>query len=121
MSGGDNPFRPGGDRAAENAASSTPVIAGVGPDAPTVTNDAGGKQSAVPYRCDLLPPRALLDVAAVLKGGADRYGDDNWRAIGRRDHLNHALTHVYAYLAGDRSDDHLSHAACRLLFAMETE
>jgi len=30
------------------------------------------------------------------------------------------LAHVYAYLAGDRSDSHLSHAACRILFAGHT-
>jgi len=25
--------------------------------------------------------------------------------------------HVYAYLAGDRSDEHLSHIMCRAMFA----
>lgn len=95
------------------------VVPGVGPDAPTVTNAAGAKQSAVAYRVDLLPPRAILAVAAVLHAGATKYGTDNWRGIPIADHLNHAMTHVFAWLAGDRSDDHLSHAACRLLMAME--
>ncbi len=35
-------------------------IAGVGPDAPVVTNEAGGSQSSSPYRCDLLPAKAVL-------------------------------------------------------------
>lgn len=97
-----------------------PAVPGVGPDAPTTTNADGGKQSATLYRADLLPPTAVLSVAKILKHGADKYGAENWRLIPRRDNLNHALIHVYAYLAGDRSDDHLEHAACRLLFALET-
>ena len=94
---------------------------GLGPDAPITTNVAGGKQSAVPYRCDLLPPAALLSVARVLAAGDAKYGPDNWRRIDRADHLNHALSHVLAFLAGDASDDHLTHATCRLLFALETK
>lgn len=96
-------------------------VPGVGPDSPTVMNEAGGKQSATPYRCDLLPPRGLLAVSKVLKEGADKYGVDNWRKIPRQDHLNHAMIHILALLAGDISDSHLEHAACRILFALETE
>jgi hypothetical protein len=95
-------------------------IAGVGPDEPVTANELGGQQSLSAYRSDLLPPRALLAVARVLKQGADKYGDNNWRLICRADHLNHALTHVLAELAGDAQDEHLVHAACRLLFALET-
>ena len=95
------------------------VVEGVGPDAPTVVNEAGGKQSGSPYRADLLPALAVLSVAGVLKLGADKYGANNWRAIPSPDHLNHLITHVFAYLAGDTSDDHLSHAATRALFALE--
>lgn len=97
------------------------MIEGVGPDAPTVTNESGGSQSFVPYRCDLLPPKALLAVAEVLAEGAKKYGVDNWRKISCKDHLNHLLMHVYAHLAGDESDEHLTHAACRILFALEME
>lgn len=95
-------------------------IAGVGPDAETVTNAKGAKQSAVPYRMDLVPPRALLDVARVLNDGAEKYGEWNWTGLSIADHLNHALVHIEAHLAGDRSDDHLAHATCRLLFALHT-
>lgn len=93
----------------------------VGPDQPTIVNAQGGKQSDSPYRSDLLPPAALLVIARVLKEGADKYGDDNWRAIPRKDHMNHALTHMLTHRAGDQTDHHLAHAACRLLFALETE
>jgi len=95
------------------------TVAGVGADAPTTVNAHGGKQSASPYRSDLLPPHALLAVAAVLKHGADKYGENNWHAIPVADNLNHALTHLYAYAAGDGSDDHLEHAATRILFALD--
>jgi hypothetical protein len=98
-----------------------PVVEGVGPDAPVVTTEQGGKHSDSPYRLDVVPPKALLAIAAVLKEGMAKYGLDNWRAISQREHLNHALVHVYAHLAGDQSDSHLTHAACRLLFALETQ
>lgn len=96
-----------------------PVVMGVGKDAPVVVNAHGGKQSHSPYRCDLLPPLATLAVAGVLRHGAAKYGANNWHAIEVPEHLNHAITHVFAYLAGDGSDDHLEHAACRLLMALE--
>lgn len=99
----------------------TQTVEGVGPDAPTIVNEAGGKQSVSQYRTDLLPPRALLSIAKVLKHGADKYGDDNWRKIRRKDHINHALTHLFALLAGDAQDDHLEHAACRVLMALECD
>lgn len=83
---------------------------------------AGGKHSKLDTRCDLLPAKALLEVAKVLKVGADKYGEDNWRSIDRKGHMKHAVDHILQYLAGtDTSEPHLSHAACRLLFAMETE
>lgn len=94
-------------------------VTGVGKDAPTVVNAVGGKQSGSPYRMDLIPPLAAFAVASVLKEGADKYGDDNWKKITIPDHLNHALAHAFAYMAGDKSDDHLGHMACRVLFALD--
>lgn len=97
------------------------VVPGLGPDAPITTNEQGGRQSRVPYRCDLLPARAVLDVAAVLSVGAEKYGPDNWRQITVNEHVNHALAHLFARQAGDDADDHLAHAACRLLMALEMD
>jgi hypothetical protein len=71
------------------------------------------------YRSELLPPRALLEVARVLKAGAVRHGVDAWRRIPQPEHLNHALTHLFALLAGDGTEPHLAHAACRLMFALD--
>lgn len=94
------------------------VVEGVGKDEPMVVNENGGGQSRSLYRMDLVDPKAILATAKVLKEGADKYGAENWRLIDVDDHLNHLLIHVYAYLAGDRSDEHLSHAVCRALFAL---
>lgn len=98
----------------------TPVIPGVGPDAPTVTDPkTGAKQSATPARLDLMPALALFNIGEILQTGAAKYGVDNWRGIPCREHLNKVLIHIYAHLAGDRTDDHLGHAGCRMLMALE--
>lgn len=97
------------------------IIKGVGKDAPTVTNDQGGKQSKVLYRFDLLDPLAMFEMTNVLTVGAEKYGEDNWRKISVNEHLNHMIIHTYAYLAGDKSDDHLSHIMCRAMFAQGVE
>ena len=94
------------------------MIKGLGKDAPTITNEQGGRQSHLPYRFDLIDPQAIFTLAEVLYQGAERHGEDNWRKIPVRDHLNHALAHIYAYMAGDTQDDHLGHAFCRMMFAV---
>ena len=96
------------------------TVPGVGPDAKVVANAKGGRQSNSPYALDSLPFKAVLAVSTVLKQGREKYGKDNWRLISRTDHLNHAMAHICAYFAKDEQDDHLEHAATRLLFALET-
>jgi hypothetical protein len=86
-------------------------------DALTTTNEKGGSQSYIPVRFDLIDGAALFKMAAVLHEGAETYGENNWRNIPVKDHLNHLIMHAYAYLAGDDSDDHLSHIMCRATFA----
>lgn len=88
------------------------------PDAPTHTNDQGGSQSLIPVRFDLIDGAAMFEMAKVLYTGAEKYGEDNWRLIPVNDHINHGLMHWFAYLKGDKSDDHLSHALCRATFAV---
>jgi hypothetical protein len=84
-----------------------------------VTNDKGAAQSHTPCRFDIIPPIALFEVAKVLAEGAEKYGAYNWKNIDINDHLNHAIQHVYGHLSGDRTEEHLSHAICRLMFALE--
>lgn len=89
-------------------------------DSSIEVNAQGGRQSAVPYRCDLMPPRAYLRVAEVLKKGA-HHGEENWRKITVKEHLNHALGHIHLHLSGDTSEDHLANASCRMLMALEMQ
>lgn len=91
---------------------------GLGPDAPTVTEANGAKQSHAPYAFTSIDPLALFRVAEIQKGGDEKYGPDNWRRLPVEDHINHALAHIFGHQAGDQSDDHLAHAATRLLFAL---
>ena len=57
--------------------------------------------------------------------GAEKYGETrlqrNYTKIPADEHINHAIQHLYAYLAGDTSDDHLGHALVRTMFAFETD
>lgn len=88
-------------------------------DAPTVTNDRGGKQSELAAAFELLPPDAICTVAAVLHKGSLKYGRYNWKFIPRGEHLRHALGHIFCYLSKGSVQD-LAHAATRLLMALET-
>lgn len=94
----------------------------IGPDAPTVTNESGGKQSMCPVELVRgFPHSAVLQIGEVIKRGGEKYGWDNWRLISRAEHLNHALTHLHALCSGDTQDSHLVNAACRILMALETK
>ena len=92
-----------------------------GKNAPIVFNEKGAGQSRVDVRFDLIDGKALFAMANVLHEGACKYGANNWRGIPIEDHLNHLIMHAYAYLAGDRSDEHLSHIMCRAMFAQAVE
>lgn len=90
---------------------------------PVVTNAAGGIQHERPYRSQALFFKALLAISnvrydAVVNKG---YSDDNYKLIDKYDHIGRALTHIFAYMAGDTSNDHLAHAATRILMALEIE
>lgn len=73
-------------------------------------------------RWDLIPILGLIRLARTCADGADKYGEGNWlKGIPVSDLLNHAIRHIYLYLAGDRTEDHLAHAAWNLLAACHME
>lgn len=65
----------------------------------------------------------MFAAATVAKYGAEKYGEDfyhrNYTKIPPEEHINHAIQHLYAFLAGDESDNHLGHAIVRSMFAYE--
>ncbi len=96
---------------------------GLSDNQPIETNESGGIQHERPYRSEALFFKALLAVSnvryeAVVKRG---YADENYKSIPKYEHVGRCLTHLFAYMSGDKSNDHLSHAATRLLMALEME
>lgn len=90
------------------------IAKAVDPNAP---RDPDKPMSDLQHRFDLVDAPALFEMTGVLYTGAKKYGEDNWRQISVEDHLNHLIAHAYAYLSGDRTDDHLSNIMCRATFA----
>jgi len=86
------------------------------------TTGAIRSTDASKVRYDLISPIGLQRIAETYHEGAEKYTDFNWeRGMPVHDLLNHAIRHQYLYLSGDRSEDHLAHAAWGLLAAMHSE
>ena len=90
------------------------------------SDKAAGSKSE--YRFDTLPPLALAAVARLRCEAIEKHGEegiDNWRNSKPNIHVNKALIHIFAYLAGDTQEkdknpaEHLIHALCRMMFAVE--
>ena len=92
-------------------------------DGGVVKFDTGAQRSADAehVRYDLISPVGLAAVARACAEGAVKYSDYNWeKGMPARDVLNHAVRHIYMFLSGDRSEDHLGHAAWNLLAAIHS-
>lgn len=88
--------------------------------------------SAIKFDSDKLPvnllsSEALLQTAAVLKFGAKKYAEHNWRKgfLWSRP-LAAAMRHLLAFNAGQDRDpesnlSHLAHAMCCIMFLLEFE
>ena len=89
------------------------------------SNLKGKKYDQGKPRMDLLPPRALNEVAQVFGYGAGKYGDYNWMDGLKWSRLVAAsLRHITAWISGEQNDpesglNHLSHAACNILMLIE--
>lgn len=85
-------------------------------------NVAGSKSSQFPARYDLVSPIGLRRLAETYGEGAAKYDDHNWRkGMPFSSTINHALAHINLYMAGDREEDHLAHAAWNLFALMHFE
>lgn len=88
-------------------------------------NNFGGKQHKVDQDCSMLFPRAILEVARLRKENYEKngYSVDNYLNIETKDHVGRAMRHLLLWQAGDAEDgtveEHLVHAACRILMALE--
>lgn len=73
-------------------------------------------------RFDLVSHVGIRRLAETCAEGAKKYTPHNWRkGMPMSEMLNHAIRHLYLYLGGDRSEDHLAHAAWNLFATMEFE
>lgn len=60
-------------------------------------------------RFDLLPPRCIKRLAQHYEHGATKYSDRNWE-LGQPSsrYMDSMLRHAFAYLDGQRDEDHLA-------------
>ncbi len=62
--------------------------------------------------------KALEVVARVMRDGAAMHPDNDWVRRSPEYHLGRAEEHLRLWRAGDQLEDHVSHAATRLLMAL---
>ncbi len=62
--------------------------------------------------------KALEVVARVMYDGAATHPDNDWVRRSPEYHLSRAEEHLRLWRDGDRQEDHVSHAATRLLMAL---
>lgn len=87
-----------------------------------ITFESGAVRAKTKTRYDLIPPIGLRRVAVASAEGAVRYGEYNHEyGMPVTVLLDHALAHINEFLGGDRSEDHLGHAAWNLLAACHSE
>lgn len=71
------------------------------------------------YNYHLIPRSALKRVAAAYDEGAKKYSAYNCeKGMPVSDTLNHAIAHLFDWLKGDTSEDHLGHACWNYLMAI---
>lgn len=73
-------------------------------------------------RFDLICPSAVRCYAQVCTEGAFKYGERNWeKGIPSSNYINHALDHIFAFMQGDRKENHLGHALWNIAAAIHNE
>jgi len=73
-------------------------------------------------RFDLIPTIALKRLAQHYENGAVKYGDRNWeKGQPLSSYMDSLIRHAYAFMGGDRSEDHLSAIAWNAMSVIFTE
>lgn len=91
-------------------------------DTRTFSTGAVRSSDADSTRYDLVPLAGLRRIAEAAAHGAEKYTPYNWqKGMPLSVLINHALKHIYQYLDGDKSEDHLGHANWNLSAACEME
>jgi hypothetical protein len=62
--------------------------------------------------------KALEAIAGVMRDGVAKHPDNEWTRRGVEYHLGRAEAHLRLLAEGDQQQDHLAHAATRLLMAL---
>jgi hypothetical protein len=95
------------------------------PEIKVQKEEPGLKFDAGKPRMELLPQRALIEVSQVLTFGSKKYEAWNWaKGMSWTRLIGAALRHIAYWSTGETKDpetglNHLSHAACDLLFLLE--
>ena len=73
-------------------------------------------------RMDLLPVRALIEVAKIFEAGAKKYAARNWeKGIPLSRYMDSGLRHAMKWLRGDRDEPHLAMACWNFLCLQDTQ
>lgn len=72
-------------------------------------------------RYDLISPVGLEALARAYAEGAQKFGEFNWEnGMPAVDLINHALRHIFEFLAGKRDEDDLGHAVWNIVGAIHS-
>lgn len=90
----------------------------------SVNEETGGEKGMKSARTDLLPPRALLEIAEQFGHGASKYADRNWeRGYEWSKSYAALMRHLLAWWAGEDLDEegrpHLAAAGFHVLALIE--
>jgi hypothetical protein len=73
-------------------------------------------------RMDLLPMRAIMEVAKIMEEGAKKYEARNWeKGMPISRYLDSGLRHIAKWSKGDRDEPHLAQACWNFLCLLDTQ
>jgi hypothetical protein len=73
-------------------------------------------------RMDLVPVRAIFEVAKVMEEGARKYAARNWeKGIPLHRFMDSGLRHAMKHLRGDKDEPHLAMACWNFLCCLDTQ